>query len=98
MRLLVVGEECKLLCTFATQNTYHDKLLMNSLKFKSNIKCNGCLEKVSLVLNQNANIEKWSVDLEHVDRILTVETDKLGPEEIKYAVQKAGFTAEELIE
>ena len=46
---------------------------MNTLKFKSNINCTGCLSKVTPVLNDEKAIEKWDVDLEHDDRILTVK-------------------------
>ncbi|MCR9154091.1 MAG: heavy-metal-associated domain-containing protein [Bacteroidetes bacterium] len=69
---------------------------MKTLKFKSNINCTGCLSKVSPVLNEEKNIQKWDVNLEHDDRILTVETDSLSSDEIKQTVQKAGFNADEI--
>jgi copper chaperone CopZ len=69
---------------------------MKTLKFKSNINCTGCLSKVTPVLNEEQNIEKWDVDLKHDDRILTVETENLSPDEIKQAVKKVGFTLDEL--
>jgi copper chaperone CopZ len=67
---------------------------MSTLKFKSNINCTGCLSKVTPVLNDEQAIEKWNVDLEHDDRILTVETDELNAEEVQQKVRKAGFQAE----
>ena len=69
---------------------------MNTLKFKSNINCTGCLSKVTPVLNDEKDIEKWGVDLESDDRVLTVETSNLDAEKIKQTVQKAGFKLEEL--
>lgn len=69
---------------------------MKTLKFKSNINCTGCLSKVSPVLNEEKNIHKWDVNLEHDDRILTVETNSLNSDEIKQTVQKAGFIADEI--
>ena len=69
---------------------------MKTLKFKSNINCTGCLSKVSPVLNEEKAIEKWDVDLESDDRILTVETSNLDAEKVKQTVQKAGFNLEEL--
>lgn len=69
---------------------------MKTLKFKSNINCTGCLSKVTPVLNDEQSIEKWDVDLKHDDRILTVETENLSPDEIKQAVKKVGFTLDEL--
>ena len=69
---------------------------MKTLKFKSNINCTGCLSKVTPVLNDEKAIEKWDVDLESDDRILTVETSNLDAETVKQTVQKAGFELEEL--
>jgi len=69
---------------------------MNTLKFKSNINCTGCLSKVTPVLNEEKAIEKWDVDLESDDRILTVETSNLDAEKVTQTVQKAGFKLEEL--
>lgn len=69
---------------------------MKTLKFKSNINCTGCLSKVTPVLNDEKAIEKWDVDLESDDRILTVETSNLDAEKVKQTVKKAGFELEEL--
>ena len=69
---------------------------MKTLKFKSNINCTGCLSKVTPVLNDKKAIEKWDVNLESDDRILTVETSNLDAETVKQTVQKAGFELEEL--
>ena len=43
------------------------------LKFKSNIKCQGCINNVTPVLNNIPEIQKWEVDLTHPERILTIE-------------------------
>lgn len=83
-----------------------EKLLSDTIKsiemkkqqFKTNIKCTGCLSKVSPVLNQTKGIEIWSVDLEHPDRILTVESQKLSAGEIEQAVANAGYSAKKLAE
>ena len=67
---------------------------MNTLKFRSNINCTGCLSKVTPVLNEEKGIQKWEVDLAHDDRILTVETRELSADQVKKTVGKAGFQAE----
>ncbi|AEL28224.1 MULTISPECIES: heavy-metal-associated domain-containing protein [Cyclobacterium] len=67
---------------------------MNTLKFKTNINCGGCLSKVTPFLNEEKDIEKWDVNLKSENRVLTVETSKLNAEEVKKTVQKAGFNAE----
>lgn len=67
---------------------------MNTLKFKTNINCTGCLSKVTPFLDQENGIEKWEVDLQSDKRVLTVETSNLDKEELQQTVQKAGFNAE----
>lgn len=64
---------------------------MSTLQFKTNIKCGGCIATVTPFLNTEG-IEKWEVDLQNPDRILTVDTEKSSAEVTKL-VQDAGFTA-----
>ncbi|MEK6480427.1 cation transporter [Catalinimonas sp. 4WD22] len=68
---------------------------MKTLKFKSNIKCTGCLEKVTPYLNSTEGIKKWEVDLKNPEKVLTIigETNEA---KIREAVQKAGFKAEKV--
>ena len=71
---------------------------MTTLKFKTNINCSGCVAKVTPFLNDKEGIEKWNVNTEDPDKILTVETCDLTAEEIIDTVKKTGFsitTAEE---
>ena len=65
---------------------------MKTLTFKSNINCNGCLATVTPILNGEKGIDSWNVDLQHEDRILTVETEELTAEAVQQTVSKAGFT------
>lgn len=67
---------------------------MSTLKFKTNIKCTGCLASVTPHLNEAEGIESWKVDLENPDKTLTVETDQLKEEDVIAAVRKAGYEAE----
>lgn len=67
---------------------------MNTLKFKSNINCTGCLSKVTPVMNDEKAIQQWDVNLEHDDRTLTVETNDLSAEEVQKTVSKVGFKAQ----
>ena len=69
---------------------------MKTLKFKTNIKCSGCIAKVTPHLNEAEGIEKWEVDIYNPSKPLTVETSDLSEEEIKAIVEKAGFNAEPL--
>ncbi len=67
---------------------------METLKFKTNIKCDGCIAKVSPVLNADSSIEKWEVDLLHPDKILTVSGERISGDLIKSALKNAGYIVE----
>ena len=67
---------------------------METLKFKTNIKCDGCIAKVSPVLNADSGIEKWEVDLLHPDKILTVSGERISGDLIKSALKNVGYIAE----
>lgn len=68
---------------------------MKTLSFNTNINCGNCLAKVSPKLNELTGIDSWNVDLADPDRTLIVNTENLEPADIKKAVLKAGFIANE---
>jgi copper chaperone len=67
---------------------------METAQFKTNIKCSGCIATVTPVLNELVGQDNWEVDLQSPDKILTVSTDQAGEQQIKQAVEKAGYKAE----
>ncbi len=73
---------------------------MNTLKFKTNLKCEGCKNAVRPFLNQIEAINSWNVDLSHNDKILTVEANTISDDEIaaqvKEAFNQAGYIAEKI--
>lgn len=68
---------------------------METIKFKTTIKCSGCVAKATPFLNEALGEEKWEVDTDNPSKVLTVpgESDKT---KVIKAVEKAGFKAEEL--
>jgi copper chaperone len=65
---------------------------MEAKKFKTNIKCSACVEKVTPYLNEAAGESNWQVDLQDPARTLTVQiTDD---QKVIEALQKAGYKAE----
>lgn len=73
---------------------------METLNFKTNIKCSGCVASVTPFLNSIpsvAHIDGWNVDTDSPDKILTVQTtdNRIGAE-IQKAVELAGYRAEPL--
>jgi len=70
---------------------------MNTLKFKTNIKCNNCITTVTPYLNDNEKIKEWKVDLKNPERILTITGEEITAELVKSILSKAGYKAEEII-
>ncbi|TLU94192.1 heavy-metal-associated domain-containing protein [Dyadobacter sediminis] len=68
---------------------------METLKFKTNIKCGGCIATVTPFLNADEAVQNWEVDLQSPERILKVETSH-SSQEIQQLIKKAGYTAEEI--
>lgn len=66
---------------------------METLQFKTNINCGGCIAKVTPFLNQVEEIEDWRVDTANPDKILTINGEELSSEIILETVEKAGFMA-----
>ena len=70
---------------------------MNTLKFKTNIKCSGCVARVTPHLNALEGIAgNWQLDIFNPNKVLTIETERVPTAQIKEAVQKAGFTIEQV--
>jgi copper chaperone CopZ len=69
---------------------------METVQFKTNINCSGCVAKVTAPLNEVAGAAHWSVDTADKDKILTVQATAAHAQAIIAAVQQTGFTIERL--
>ena len=67
---------------------------MQTLKFKTTIKCDGCISKVAPFLNAIKGIDEWNVDLSSSEKILTVKSEGINPGIIAEELKKAGYKAE----
>jgi copper chaperone len=68
---------------------------MEKLLFKTNIKCDGCIAKVTQSLNEVAGENNWQVDIADPAKILTV-TGTANTTSIIESLQKVGYKAEKL--
>ena len=68
---------------------------MNTIKLKTNINCEGCVAKVTPIIENEKGIKKWDVDITTKDKILTIETDNLTEEQVKVIIEKSGFKIKE---
>ena len=66
-----------------------------STKFKTSIKCSGCVDAVTPFLNESVGAGKWTVDLQSPSKILTVDTE-VDNKQVIEAMGKAGYKAEPL--
>jgi copper chaperone CopZ len=62
--------------------------------FKTNINCNGCVAKVTPILDTTDGIETWTVDITNKDKILSAISNGISKREIIEIVQKVGFKIE----
>jgi copper chaperone len=68
--------------------------VMKTIKLKTDIKCGGCVAKVTPALNAVAGEHAWQVDVTDPARILTVTGDHVSEQQIIQAINKAGFKGE----
>jgi len=66
---------------------------MKIQKFKTNIKSTGCLATASPALNEALGEDAWKVDVNNLQKTLTVTGD-VNENEVIVAVKEAGFIAE----
>lgn len=70
---------------------------METLKFKTNIKCGGCIATVTPHLNKLSAIEKWEVDTQNPDKVLTIEGKPgIDSQQVIDTLEDAGYKAEKL--
>ena len=68
---------------------------METTKFKTTIKCSGCVAKVTPFLNEALGENNWEVDYNNPSKVLTVVGEK-NNEKVVEAVARAGYKAEAL--
>jgi copper chaperone len=69
---------------------------MKTLRFKTNLKCSGCVRAITPGLESLNIIENWSVDLESPDKVLEVESQEDISEKVINNVKKAGYEISQL--
>ncbi len=69
---------------------------METLRFKTNLKCSGCVGKIAPGLDEMDTIEKWSVDIESPDKVLEIEASEDISDEVLESIKKAGYQISQL--
>ena len=65
---------------------------MTIMKFKTNVKCQGCVDRIAELFTKNKEISSWEVDLTSDDKVLTVETS-LSVSEIRWMLWEIWYIA-----
>ena len=68
------------------------------LIFKTNVINEHDVQKIAPVLDEDHRIEKWSIDLDDVDRVLRIESQQLQHSEVIAHISAVGYSCEELID
>ncbi|MCS3796847.1 heavy-metal-associated domain-containing protein [Niastella sp. OAS944] len=70
---------------------------METIKFKTTIKCSGCIATVTPGLNETVGANNWQVDLQSPDKVLTVNTNGTNKEkDVIKKLEEAGYKAEKI--
>jgi len=67
---------------------------MTEIKFKTNINCNHCINKITPVLNGDKSISEWNVDLTNEDKVLSVKGENVDGNSVIESLSKIGYIAE----
>lgn len=70
--------------------------MKKELKFKTNIKCMGCVANVTNALNETVGENNWAVDILAPEKPLTVTGENPDAEKVIAALAGVGYKAEAL--
>jgi len=65
--------------------------MMKTLRFKTSIKCNGCINNVTPYLNHIEGVKSWKVELTLPQSTLEVEAENDIEQQVIDAVKNAGY-------
>lgn len=65
---------------------------MKIFKFKTNLKCNGCVHNIMPYLENKQEIISWKVDLNHPDKILEVTAGNISENDIIKQLAPSGYS------
>jgi copper chaperone CopZ len=67
---------------------------MEALTLKTDLHCNSCVSKVEPILLSNSDIEEYTIDLEHPDKIISIKGKDLQSQDLISKIHDAGYHAE----
>jgi copper chaperone len=68
---------------------------METLKFKTNINCGGCIATVTPSLDNLKGVKQWKVDTANPDKVLSIEAENgLTTVDVINALKNKGYNAQ----
>ncbi|NOR74119.1 MAG: hypothetical protein GQ525_03055, partial [Draconibacterium sp.] len=67
---------------------------METIILKTDLHCNSCVSKVEPFLKGESSIKKYSFNLNHPEKLVTIDSDNLNLKTIVSLFGKAGYKAE----
>lgn len=64
---------------------------IQTLRFKTNLKCSGCVKAITPGLESLNLIESWNVNLESPEKVLEVESETDISDQVMESIKKAGY-------
>lgn len=64
---------------------------MKILRFKTNLKCNGCIRAITPAIESLKDIESWKVELENPDKVLEINSLDDISDSVIESIKKAGY-------
>ncbi|MBK7173014.1 MAG: heavy-metal-associated domain-containing protein [Bacteroidales bacterium] len=64
---------------------------MENLKFRTSLKCNGCVNAITPWLSNINEIKSWNVDLNSIDKVLEIEANEDISDQVIENIKKAGY-------
>ena len=68
---------------------------METIKFKTTIKCSGCVATVTSVLDEKVGKGNWQVDIQSPEKFLTITPkEPINEAQLVKAIESAGYKLE----
>ena len=64
---------------------------MESIKVKTNLHCDGCIDKIEPHFNHSINIHKWTVDLQDPGKTISIEGHDLSKQLVNKLLSQEGY-------
>jgi copper chaperone len=64
---------------------------MQTLKFKTSLKCNGCKNNLHPYLDNIKEVLSWNIDLDHPDKILEINVENINIEHLLEKLKPSGY-------